>query len=583
MKKPEVLLVARVSDVEQRKALPAQKKRLLEYAERKKWIENVNFRYVEFDETAFKKDRKTFNELVIKPLQENNELNTVVFDKIDRFSRDSSSSEKALLTRLFESGKIELHFPSDNLFISKASPAADRFRLDIGVSLASYYSASIRDNVKRRFEQLLSEGIWVHKAPVGYKNITIPGKTSSQDTKNIVIDDQRAHYIAKVFELRALGTPYGLIAKSLLESGYTSRKTGKARLTKSDIEKIINNKFYYGTMTHNNKEYEHFYPRIITRALFNECQRVNEGRQARKTKWDSLNYTLSDIVTCGKCGRSVSPFKSKKWVYLTCANPKCDNPNTAESLVMGSIEALIRNIRIPENMIENVITQLKTKHDEQQSYYVQSIDAIRTEQDGIDKKLESFFDKLVEERISPEQHDKIVATLHSRRDDLNDKLDSLTQGDKNFQVTASYLLDLIIRAEQLFEEGTNEQRSKLLGFLLSNLKMNDKKLTYTVNCPFNLVIEQNKSEPNGSDTSFWCGYRDSNPGPHPWQGCALTAELHPHTLKSIAVSGDFFKGETGFKPFPNKKSDRNDRTFYLVAPPRLELGTRGSSIRCSTN
>jgi hypothetical protein len=28
---------------------------------------------------------------------------------------------------------------------------------------------------------------------------------------------------------------------------------------------------------------------------------------------------------------------------------------------------------------------------------------------------------------------------------------------------------------------------------------------------------------------LWCGYRDSNPGPHPWQGCALTAELHPHT------------------------------------------------------
>jgi hypothetical protein len=25
----------------------------------------------------------------------------------------------------------------------------------------------------------------------------------------------------------------------------------------------------------------------------------------------------------------------------------------------------------------------------------------------------------------------------------------------------------------------------------------------------------------------WCGYRDSNPGPLPWQGSALTTELHP--------------------------------------------------------
>lgn len=26
---------------------------------------------------------------------------------------------------------------------------------------------------------------------------------------------------------------------------------------------------------------------------------------------------------------------------------------------------------------------------------------------------------------------------------------------------------------------------------------------------------------------YWCGWRDSNPRPHPWQGCALSAELHP--------------------------------------------------------
>src|SRR5687768_1129411 len=25
----------------------------------------------------------------------------------------------------------------------------------------------------------------------------------------------------------------------------------------------------------------------------------------------------------------------------------------------------------------------------------------------------------------------------------------------------------------------------------------------------------------------WCGYGDSNPGPLPWQGSALTTELHP--------------------------------------------------------
>lgn len=159
---PKVLLVARVSDVEQRKALPAQKKRLYEYAKRCRWIERHDFRYVEFDETAFKENRVTFQELVIEPLQNAAQQSIVVFDKIDRFSRQSTSNERAALTKLFMQGKLEMHFPSDNLFIHKDSPAPDLFRLDIGIALAGYYSSSIRDNVKRRFEQLLADGVWVH-------------------------------------------------------------------------------------------------------------------------------------------------------------------------------------------------------------------------------------------------------------------------------------------------------------------------------------------------------------------------------------------------------------------------------------
>ena len=82
--KPSTLLVARVSDVEQRKALPAQQKRLFDYAKKQDWKENVDFRYIEFDETAFKKNRKTFNELVIQPIRESATPSIVVFDKIVR-------------------------------------------------------------------------------------------------------------------------------------------------------------------------------------------------------------------------------------------------------------------------------------------------------------------------------------------------------------------------------------------------------------------------------------------------------------------------------------------------------------------
>lgn len=502
---PKTLLVARVSDVEQRKALPAQRKRLFEYANKKHWKENVDFRYVEFDETAFKKERKTFNELVIRPLQDDDSLSYVVFDKIDRFSRDSSSEEKSALTRLFRSGKIEMHFPHDNLFIHKDSPAADLFRLDIGVSLAAYYSASIRDNVKRRFDQLLDEGIWVHRAPVGYKNIVIPTETVSKPIKDIVVDEARAHYILKAFELRATGMPYSMISKELLRTGFTSRKTGQSKLSKGAVEAIINNKFYYGVMTHNGKEYKHKYQPLIDRSLFNKCILVKDKRKSMKTKWDSMDFNFSDVLSCGKCGRTISPFRCKKWVYLKCANSKCDNPNTAESLVLGSMEALFKRITIPTELVDRVVEELRGRHDDQQLYYAQSIESVRKEYDGIDKKLEIWFEKLVDEKVTPEQHDRIVTTLTSRQEELNNKLEVLTKGNKDFLITSSYLLDLANRAEELFTCADEAQRSKLLGFIVSNLKLNDKKLSYTVNYPYNLVLEEKEKSLDGSETALWCG------------------------------------------------------------------------------
>jgi hypothetical protein len=41
----------------------------------------------------------------------------------------------------------------------------------------------------------------------------------------------------------------------------------------------------------------------------------------------------------------------------------------------------------------------------------------------------------------------------------------------------------------------------------------------------------------------WCGYRDSNSGPLPWQGSALTTELHPRAEMIIAKKRSVFKSK----------------------------------------
>lgn len=326
----KLILIARVSDVEQRKALPAQRMRLEEYARQR----GAKYDYYEFDESAYKEARQKFSRLV-EDIEKLKEFSIVVFDKIDRFTRDASQKEVRIMSKLVDSGNIEIHFPSDNLSITKGSPATDKFRLGIGMLLAKYYSDSSRDNVRRRFDQMRADGIWVHKAPVGYKNVPIGG-TSQKPLKDIEVDDTKAHYIVKAYEMRARGVSYAVIAKELHKMGFHSNRSTKPP-TKQFLERILNNPFYHGVMVSGGKTYPHKYKPLISRALFNQVQDTREKRKHEKTKYDSKDYIFKKIVKCGKCSRAVTPFKARNSVYLRCANPQCDNPNTAESLVIDGV------------------------------------------------------------------------------------------------------------------------------------------------------------------------------------------------------------------------------------------------------
>ena len=102
-------------------------------------------------------------------------------------------------------------------------------------------------------------------------------------------------------------------------------------------------------------------------------------------------------------------------------------------------------------------------------------------------------------------HDEIATELEKKQQELNDRLKLLTSDNKDFQVTASYLLDLAQRAEQLFNESDEGLRQKLLEYVLSNIELKDKKLSYILNEPFRTVVETKKKTLSGHNSNIWCG------------------------------------------------------------------------------
>ena len=472
--KKKIVLIARVSDVEQRQALPAQRLRLEDYARK---FEASSSQYFEFDESAYKGARQRFAELIGKiksePIKQ-----IVVFDKIDRFTRDAAQKEVGIMSNLVQKGQIELHFPSDNLTITKDSPATDLFRLGIGMLLAKYYSDASRDNVKRRFEQMWHEGLFTHKAPIGYKHTRKHVSSLAKPIKGIAVDSKTASFVIQAFKLRSQGLSHQAIADQLGSQSFISLKTGRP-YKHSIISKILANKFYIGIMTVGGRQYPHKYPKIIPKELFDRRQIVRQSCQPVRVAYNSKQFALKGLVNCGLCDRTVSTYTTKNNNYLKCANGACKNPNTAENLVLASIEEALAYFAMPAQVAEKLQSRLKQKQ------ATQNTEASRNRRRlaEIETKADTLYSDRLLGRITAERHDKHAARLENDRQKFKTQANFLTSAPKGLQKTVSQMIHVCQNAQKLFQKAEIATKNLMLEILLSNLKLENKNLSFSLNFP----------------------------------------------------------------------------------------------------
>ena len=470
----KIILIARVSDIEQRQALPAQKLRLQNYTQK---FEAAFVSYFEFDESAYKGARQKFAELIDK-IKGEPAKQIVAFDKIDRFTRDASQKEVGIMSGLVQKGQIELHFPSDNLTITKDSPAIDLFRLGIGMLLAKYYSDAARDNVKRRFEQMWHEGLFTHKAPIGYKHTRKYVGSLTKPLKGIAVDTKIAPFVVQAFKLRSQGFSHQTIADQLGSQGFISLKTSRP-YKHSIISKILANKFYIGIMTVGGRQYPHKYPKIIPKELFDRCQIIRQSRQPVRVTYNSKQFALKGLVSCGLCDRTVSTYTTKNNNYLKCANGTCKNPNTSESLALANIEEALVRFAMPAQVAEKLQGRLK------QNQATSNTKASRNRRrlTEIEAKADTLYSDRLLGRITAERHDKHATELENDRQKLKTQANFLTSTPRGLQKTISQMICVCQNAQKLFQKAEIATKNLMLEILLSNLKLKNKNLTFDLNFP----------------------------------------------------------------------------------------------------
>ncbi len=85
--------------------------------------------------------------------------------------------------------------------------------------------------------------------------------------------------------------------------------------------------------------------------------------------------------------------------------------------------------------------------------------------------------------------------LKEEQYELEGKSALLTEADENFSIALSTIMSMAKNAYQIFKSSRVETKRAILNILLSNLKITDKKISYTLRKPFDLIVSLNKKTP----------------------------------------------------------------------------------------
>lgn len=112
----------------------------------------------------------------------------------------------------------------------------------------------------------------------------------------------------------------------------------------------------------------------------------------------------------------------------------------------------------------------------------------RKEYSRLEKRLALLYEDRLDGRITVDEYDKIVSKTKTEMEKLDEKLVQLTNGDKSFVITSSYLLQLASIAGRLFKSSKPELKSKILYLVLSNLELDNKKLHFNLLSLFDKLL-----------------------------------------------------------------------------------------------
>ena len=485
----KAVILARVSTKEQEEqghSLPAQIRRLQDYAKKKGFEVAETF---SFSESAGDKIRKKFEE-VMNYLRTHKDTTILLCENVDRATRNFKDAVD--LDEMRRKENLEIHFVQDGFFINKNATGNQMFMWEAKVFLAKQYLNRLSDDVKRSNEQKIQNQEWITKAPIGYLGVY----DEKGKRLNVIPDPLRSHFIVKMFEMYSTGSfSTKKIQQEMERLGLKSNTKEPKPVPKSKIHSLLKDPFYYGEMRIKGIIYPHKYHRLISRDLFDRVQAVFAGYSKKPFRYACKPFAFRGLIRCSDCGCVITADRKKeKYNYYSCTNGKKAHAKRLyinEDNLLKPVYSVLKKIVLTDGQISRLITSLKKTEEAKNTFFEASTKTLMADYGKYEKRKSNLLDRLADEEITQEDYNKKLIEYDTKQSLITSELATHQKADKEYYITIAMILSLAKRAYEIFKSSEPMEKRVFLNFLLRNSKLQGKNLTFELKTPFNRVLEAN--------------------------------------------------------------------------------------------
>ncbi|MNK15773.1 hypothetical protein D3C87_339230 [compost metagenome] len=472
----KAVIYVRVSSKEQEEegfSIPSQLRLLNEYARKG----NFEIQRVFSEAESAKSSGRPEYTAMIAFLKSNPSVNTVLVEKTDRLYRNFEDSAQLNLKKM----NLFVHFVKEGKILGPDSRSQEMFSHNVNLAVSALYVHNLAEEASKGMLEKARQGLWPSNAPIGYLN--------KLEDHTIYPDPKNAHLILRAFQLAATGQ-YTLKALTLQlrHDGLLSKRAGNT-LSKSAISRILSNEIYYGDFTWKGIVYKGRHTPIIDKDLFARAQiglRTNIKPKVTKRSFDYIGF-----MTCAHCGCAITAQEKRKksgntYIYYNCTNGKglCDNViYVREELIEKEISHALKQIRLPEDVIEWTRHALFENHQDEKLTRDRELKRLSSEYQTLQRKIDACYDDKLDGLISTERWQSKNDQWKSEQEQIEKKIAHLRQDNTAYLNEGIKLMELARKASELFKVLNQDEKRELLNQVLSNPQIKNGSLCYDFRFP----------------------------------------------------------------------------------------------------